>query len=162
MDGRYAMTPDEEDRRARALLAHLPAREPSLAFRRRLLAATRTAWPQPHRARQFAGMRSELAVSAGVLIGAAGLTLAPVALVVVAFFLDAGVVVKGLARGVVALVEWVSAGLSLWDLTARAASAAGTALVSPTGTLLIVAGVLTASLALAGLSRVLPGEQGEL
>ena len=108
------------------------------------------------------GVRSELAVSAGVLIGAAALTLAPVALLVVAFFLDAGVVVKGLARGCVVLVEWLSAGLSLWDLTARVAVAAGNAVASPTGTLLLIAGVLTASLALAGLSRVLPGEQGEL
>jgi hypothetical protein len=114
------------------------------------------------RLRERAGVRSELAVSAGVLIGAAALTLAPVALLVVAFVLDAGVVVKGLARGCVVLVEWLSAGLSLWDLTARVAVAAGNAVASPTGTLLLIAGVLTASLALAGLSRVLPGEQGEL
>jgi hypothetical protein len=40
--------------------------------------------------------------------------------------------------------------------------ATGNAVASPTGTLLLIAGVLTASLALAGLSRVLPGEQGEL
>jgi hypothetical protein len=155
------MTPEDQDRLARSLLAGLPRREPSAAFRRRLLAATRAEWPAM-RLRERAGVRSELAVSAGVLIGAAALTLAPVALLVVAFFLDAGVVVKGLARGCVVLVEWLSAGLSLWDLTARIAVAAGNAVASPTGTLLLIAGVLTASLALAGLSRVLPGEQGEL
>lgn len=153
---------DDEDRIARALLAGLPRREPSAAFRRRLLAATRAEWPVQVRVRERSGIRSELAVSAGVLMGAAALTLAPVALLVVAFLLDAGVVVKGLARGCVVLVEWLSAGLSLWDLTARVAITAGNAVASPTGTLLLVAGVLTASLALAGLSRVLPGEQGEL
>ena len=158
------MTPEDQDRFARALMAGLPRREPSAAFRRRLLAATRAEWPVSMRLRlrERTGVRSELAVSAGVLIGAAALTLAPVALLVVAFFLDAGVVVKGLARGCVVLVEWLSAGLSLWDLTARVAVAAGNAVASPTGTLLLIAGVLTASLALAGLSRVLPGEQGEL
>jgi hypothetical protein len=156
------MTPEDQDRFARALLAGLPRREPSAAFRRRLLAATRAEWPASRRLRERTGVRSELAVSAGVLIGAAALTLAPVALLVVAFYLDAGVVVKGLARGCVVLVEWQSAGLSLWDLTARVAVAAGNAVASPTGTLLLIAGVLTASLALAGLSRVLPGEQGEL
>ncbi len=156
------MTPEDQDRVARVLFSGLPRREPSVAFRRRLLAASRAEWPTPKRLRERAGVRSELAVSAGVLIGAAALTLAPVALLVVAFFLDAGVVVKGLARGCVVLVEWLSAGLSLWDLTARVAVAAGNAVASPTGTLLLIAGVLTASLALAGLSRVLPGEQGEL
>ena len=156
------MTPEDQDRVARALLSGLPRWEPSAAFRRRLLAATRAEWPTPMRLRERSVVRSELAVSAGVLIGAAALTLAPVALLVVAFFLDAGVVVKGLARGCVVLVEWLSAGLSLWDLTARVAVAAGNAVASPTGTLLLIAGVLTASLALAGLSRVLPGEQGEL
>ena len=156
------MTPEEQDRLARALIAGVPRREPSAAFRRRLLAATRAGWPVPGRFHERGGVRSELAVSAGVLLGAAALTLAPVALLVVAFFLDAGVVVKGLARGCVVLVEWLSAGLSLWDLTARVAVTAGNAVASPTGTLLLVAGVLTASLALAGLSRVLPGEQGEL
>jgi hypothetical protein len=155
------MTPEDQDRLARALLAGLPRRAPSAAFRSRLLAATRAEWPAM-RLRERTGVRSELAVSAGVLIGAAALTLAPVALLVVAFFLDAGVVVKGLARGCVVLVEWLSAGLSLWDLTARVAVATGNAVASPTGTLLLIAGVLTASLALAGLSRVLPGEQGEL
>ncbi len=156
------MTPEDQDRLARALIAGVPRREPSAAFRRRLLAATRSQWPVPGRFRERVGVRSELAVSAGVLLGAAALTLAPVALLAIAFFLDAGVVVKGLARGCVVLVEWLSAGLSLWDLTARVAVTAGNAVASPTGTLLLVAGVLTASLALAGLSRVLPGEQGEL
>lgn len=156
------MTPEDQDQVARVLLAGLPRREPPAAFRRRLLAATRAEWPVPGRLRRGAGVRSELALSAGVLIGAAALTLAPVALVVIAFFLDAGVVVKGLARGCVVLVEWLSAGLSLWDLTARVAVAAGNAVASPTGTLLVVGSVLTASLALAGLSRVLPGKQGEL
>jgi hypothetical protein len=156
------MTPEDQDRFVGALLAGVPRREPSAAFRRRLLAATRAEWPVRRPLRERAGVGSELAVSAGVLIGAAALTLAPVALLVVAFFLDAGVVVKGLARGCVVLVEWLSAGLSLWDLTARVAVAAGNAVASPTGTLLLIAGVLTASLALAGLSRVLPGEQGEL
>jgi hypothetical protein len=156
------MTPEDQDRLARALLAGLPRREPSAAFRRRLLAAARAEWPVAGGLRERTGVRSELAVSAGVLIGAAALTLAPVALLVIVFFLDAGVVVKGMARGCVMLVQWLSAGLSLWDLAARVAVATGNAVASPTGTLLLVAGVLTAALALAGLSRVLPGEQGEL
>jgi hypothetical protein len=153
---------DDDDRRARVLLAGIARREPSAAFRKRLLAATRTAWPGATRPPQWAGARTEMVLSAGVLLGAALLTLASVALVVVAFALDAGVVVKGLARGCVMLVEWVSAGLSLWDVTARAAVAAGNALATPTGTMFVVASVLTASLALAGLSRVLPGEQGDV
>jgi hypothetical protein len=150
---------DEDDRRTRALFSALERPEPSMAFRSRLVEATRPAWPAG--ARSWGTVRSELVLSAGVLVGAAMLTLAPAALVVMAFLLDAGVVVKGLAHGCVALVEWLSAGLSVWDVTARAATAAGAALVSPMGTVLLIASVLTASLALAGLSRVLPGEQGD-
>jgi hypothetical protein len=157
---RHLPDDDEDDRRTRALFSALERPEPSAAFRRRLLQMTRSAWPAP--ARSWGGVRSELVLSAGVLVGAAMLTLAPAALLVMAFLLDAGVLVKGLARGCVMLVEWVSAGFSMWDVTARAASAAGTALLSPMGTALLIAGVLTASLALAGLSRVLPGEQGDM
>src|SRR4029079_9251707 len=119
------MTPQDQDRVARALLSGLPRWEPSSAFRRRLLAATRAEWPTPMRLRERTGVRSALAGSArgvvaagggtagevwsGVWIAAAALTRAPVALLVVAFVLDAGVVVKGLARGCVVLVEWLSA-----------------------------------------------------
>lgn len=159
MDRRFG--DEEDDRRARALLSGLQRREASAGFETRLLAATRAAWPVAGLKRRES-FRSELALSASVLVGAAMLTLAPVALVVLAFLVDAGVLVKGLARGCVLLVDWVSAGFSVWDVTARAATAAGTALVSPTGTVLLLAGVLTASLALAGLSRILPGEQGDM
>jgi hypothetical protein len=62
----------------------------------------------------------------------------------------------------VLLVQWLSAGLSMWDVLARAARITGAAVASPIGTFILLGGVLTASLALAGLSRVLPGERGEL
>jgi hypothetical protein len=50
----------------------------------------------------------------------------------------------------------------MWDVLARAARITGAAVASPIGTFILLGGVLTASLALAGLSRVLPGERGEL
>ena len=56
----------------------------------------------------------------------------------------------------------MNAGVSFWDLLARMGYALGTAVASPTGTVMLLGGVLTASLALAGLSRVLPSEQGDV
>jgi hypothetical protein len=162
MARRHFFPSDDDERRLHGLMSALPQRMPSAAFRARLLAATRSTWPRRVEGRRWGGVRCDVAISASVLAGAAMLTLAPVALVVGVFVLDAGVAVKGLAHACVLLVEWLSAGLSLWDVVARAAAASGAALASPTGTLVLVGGVLTASLALAGLSRVLPGEQGDM
>jgi hypothetical protein len=150
-----------EEQRLHTLLRLVPRRAPSSDFSARLLAATRAAWPVPE-ARAWGTARSDLAISAGVVVGAALLTLAPIALIVVAFVLDASVVVGGVAHACVWMVEWFNAGLSLWDFTSRVARIAGAALVSPAGTFILLGGVLTASLALAGLSRVLPHEQGDL
>jgi hypothetical protein len=151
-----------DDDRLGALLAAVPRRAPSAAFGPRLLAATRQAWPAPSQIRQWAGVRSELVISAGVVAGAALLTLTPVAVVVGMLVFDAGAAVGGLARVCVLLVEWLNAGLSLWEVLARAGRVTGAAIGSPVGTGILLGGVLTASLALAGLSRVLPGEAGDV
>jgi hypothetical protein len=153
---------DHEDRALDALMAALPRRTASTDFSARLLAATRTAWPAGIETRFWNTARSELAVSAGVLVGAALLTLVPVVVVAAAFVFDANIVVGSVARACVLLVEWLSAGLSVWDVLARTARIVGAALASPVGTFMLLGGVLTASLALAGLSRVMPGKQGEL
>jgi hypothetical protein len=153
---------DREDEALGALMTAVPRRTPSPAFSSRLLAATRQAWPVGVDGRFWNSARSELAISAGVVVGAALLTLIPVALVAAAFIFDASIVVNGTARACVLLVQWLSAGLSLWDVLVRAARITAAAVASPIGTFILLGGVLTASLALAGLSRVLPGERGEL
>ena len=152
---------DADDRRLRALIATVPRRMPSAAFQARLLTATRAAWPVGARARDWT-VSSELVVSGGVVIGAALLALVPVAVVVAAFFVDAGVVLRALTRSCVLLAEWMNAGVSLWDLLARSSLVLGSAVASPGGTIVLLGGVLTASLALAGLSRVLPRQQGDV
>jgi hypothetical protein len=134
---------------------------PSTALQARLLAATRSAWPVAAEARDWV-VGSELVVSGGVVIGAALLALVPVVAVIAAFFLDAGIVIRGLTHGCVILVEWLNAGVSVWDLLARSSVVLGSALASPVGTVVLLGGVLTASLALAGLSRVLPRQQGDV
>jgi hypothetical protein len=153
---------DREEEALGVLMAALPKRTPSPAFSSRLLAATRQAWPTGAERRFWSSARSELAISAGVIGGAALLTLIPVALVAAAFIFDASIVVNGTARACVWLVQWLSAGLSMWDVMVRAARITAAAVASPIGTFILLGGVLTASLALAGLSRVLPGERGEL
>ena len=153
---------DREDEALSALMRALPRRVASPGFSSRLMAATRRAWPPGADGRFWNTARSELAISAGVVGGAAVLTLIPVALIAAAFIFDASIVVNGTARACVLLVQWLSAGLSMWDVLARAARITGAAVASPIGTFILLGGVLTASLALAGLSRVLPGERGEL
>jgi hypothetical protein len=153
---------DREEEALAVLMAALPKRTASAAFSSRLLAATRQAWPTGAEGRFWIAARSELAISAGVIGGAALLTLIPVVLVAAAFIFDASIVVNGTARACVLLVQWLSAGLSMWDVMARAARITAAAVASPIGTFFLLGGVLTASLALAGLSRVLPGERREL
>jgi hypothetical protein len=153
---------DREEEALNALMTALPRRVASPGFSSRLMAATWQAWPSGADGRFWNTARSELAISAGVVGGAAVLTLIPVALIAAAFIFDASIVVNGTARACVLLVQWLSAGLSMWDVLARAARITGAAVASPIGTFILLGGVLTASLALAGLSRVLPGERGEL
>jgi hypothetical protein len=153
---------DRNDQALGMLMTSLPRRMPSAAFSSRLMTATRQAWPAGADGRFWNTARSELAISAGVVGGAALLTLIPVAIIAAVFIFDASIVVNGTARACVLLVQWLSAGLSLWDVLARAARITAAAVASPIGTFILLGGVLTASLALAGLSRVLPGERGEL
>lgn len=148
---------DPSDRAWDAVLAHVPRRQPATGSTARLLAATRVAWPAPER-----GLRTELALSAGVVATAAGLTLAPVLLIVMLFVFDTGTAVESLARGVVWLVSWLTAGVSLWDVLGRVGRIAATAMTSPAGTMVLLGGILTAWLALAGLSRVMPMERGDV
>lgn len=143
------------------LLAGVPRRLPPADFTARLVQATRAAWPASPR-RRVAGVQPEMAVTAGVLTGAALLTLLPVGIVALFFVLDAGVIVGGLARFFVMAVDWLSAGMSMWDVLGRTGRLVGAAIASPTGTMVMVAGFLTASLALAALTRLLPNERGEL
>jgi hypothetical protein len=152
---------DDDDRRMRALFLAVPRRMPPTALQARLLAATRSAWPVAAEARDWV-VGSELVVSGGVVIGAALLAMVPVVAVVAAFFLDAGIVIRGLTHGCVLLVEWLNAGVSIWDVLARSSFVLGSAISSPSGTMVLLGGVLTASLALAGLSRVLPRQQGDV
>jgi hypothetical protein len=153
---------DRDEQALGRLMSVLPRRMASPEFSSRLMTATRQAWPAGADGRFWNTARSELAISAGVVGGAALLTLIPVVLVAAAFIFDVSIVVNGTARACVLLVQWLSAGLSLWDVLARAARITAAAIASPIGTFILLGGVLTASLALAGLSRVLPGERGEL
>jgi hypothetical protein len=150
---------DPAERAWHALLTRAPRREPPRDLQARLIAATRASWPDATSAVALSGVRTELAVTAGVLAGAAALTLAPVAVVAALFVFDASVVVESVARTCVWLVSWLSTGVSLWDVLARAGRVAATAMTSPAATLLLLGGTLTAWLALAGLSRLLPVER---
>jgi hypothetical protein len=59
-------------------------------------------------------------------------------------------------------VSWLTAGVSLWDVLGRAGRLTATAMTSPAGTMVLLGGILTAWLALAGLSRVMPVERGDV
>jgi hypothetical protein len=150
-------TERDADRQWQTLWRDVPRRAPSVAFSIRLMAATRPEWPRP-----AAGLRTEFAVTAGVIAAAAALTLAPVALVAALFFVDTGVIVGGIARACVWVVNWFSAGVSVWDVLGRLGRVAARAMTSSTGTVVLISGVLTAWLALAGLTRVLPAERRDL
>ena len=151
--------PDPGDRVERAwqsLMAEVPRRRPSADFTARLLAATRTEWPQR------AGMRAEVAVTAGVVAGAAALTLGPVLVIAALFVFDTGAAVEAVARSFVWLVGWLTAGVSIWEVFGRVGRIVATAMTSPAGTVVLIGGIFTAWLALAGLSRVMPIEQGDV
>ena len=137
-------------------MADVPRRGPSSLFSARLLESTRAYWPQARR------RHAEVAVTAGVVAGAAALTLTPVLIVAALFVIDTGAAVEGVARGFVWLVGWLTAGVSLWEVLGRAGRIAATAMASPAGTMVLIGGILTAWLALAGLSRVMPVEQGDV
>ena len=139
-------------------MAEVPRRGPSAAFSARLLESTRAYWPQARPQR----LQAEVAVTAGVVAGAAALTLTPVLIVAALFVFDTGAAVEGVARGFVWLVGWLTAGVSLWEVLGRAGRIAATAMASPAGTMVLIGGILTAWLALAGLSRVMPMEQGDV
>jgi len=150
---------DPADRAWQALMADVPRRGPSSAFSARLLESTRVHWPQ---AKTQTSLHAELAVTAGVVAGAAALTLAPVLVVAALFVFDTGAAVEGVARAFVWLVGWLTAGVSLWEVLGRVGRIAATAMASPAGTMVLIGGILTAWLALAGLSRVMPVEQGDV
>lgn len=150
---------DPADRAWQALLAEVPRREPSPAFSRRLLLATRVHWPEGASARP---LQTEMAVTAGVIAAAAAMTVAPVLVIAALFVFDTGVAVEGIARGFVWMVEWLTAGVSIWEVLARAGRIVATAMASPAGTMVLLGGILTAWLALAGLTRMMPGEQGDV
>ena len=140
-------------------MAEVPRRGPSSSFSARLLESTRVvlaAGQGPD------GLQAEVAVTAGVVAGAAALTLTPVLVVAALFVFDTGAAVEGVARGFVWLVGWLTAGVSLWEVLGRAGRIAATAMASPAGTMVLIGGILTAWLALAGLSRVMPVEQGDV
>ena len=129
---------------------------PSADFSTRLLAATQAHWPQP------AGLRADVAVTAGVIAAAAALTLGPVLIVAAFFVFDTSAAVEVVARGFVWLVEWLTAGVSIWEVLGRVGRLVGRAMASPTGTMVLIGGILTAWLALAGLTRVMPVERGDV
>jgi len=139
-------------------MVEVPRRGPSSLFSARLLESTRAYWPQARTQRR----QAEVAVTAGVVAGAAALTLTPVLIVAALFVFDTGTAVEGVARGFVWLVGWLTAGVSLWEVLGRAGRIVATAMASPAGTMVLIGGILTAWLALAGLSRVMPVEQGDV
>ena len=129
---------------------------PSADFSTRLLAATQAHWPQP------AGLRADVAVTAGVIAAAAALTLGPVLIVAAFFVFDTSAAVEVVARGFVWLVEWLTAGVSIWEVLGRMGRLVGRAMASPTGTMVLIGGILTAWLALAGLTLVMQVERGDV
>lgn len=140
-------------------MADVPRRLPTAAFSARLVEQTRPYWPM---AAADASLDAQFAVTAGVIVGAAALTLAPVLLIAALFVFDTGIAVEGIARGFVWLVGWLTAGVSMWEVIARVGRIAAAATASPAGTMVLIAGILTAWLALAGLTRVIPVEQGDV
>jgi hypothetical protein len=156
MSGRPRPPRDPEDRAWQALLAGVPRRRAPAEFSTRLLAATRAHWPEP------VSLRAEMAVTAGVIAAAAALTLGPVLIVAALFIFDTSRAVEAVARGFVWLVGWLTAGVSIWEVLGRAGRLVARAMASPTGTLVLIGGILTAWLALAGLTRVMPVEQGDV
>ena len=150
---------DAADLRWHTLLAGVSRREASRGFSNRLLRATRAEWPAAVPAE---GLRTEFAVTVGVIAGAAALTLAPVLVIAALFVFDTGAAVEGIARGFVWLVGWLTAGVSLWEIAGRVGRVAATAMTSPAGTMVLIGGILTACLALAGLTRVMPVERGDV
>ena len=128
-------------------------RSPGAGFEERVVSARRAT------ARVRVSRRSEVWVTAGLLLGALGLTAAPLAVVAGLFVVNPGRVIAALARACVGMAEWLNAGASVWGLLIRAGTAAGQAAVSPTGSILLTAALLVASMALVVLNRYLPAER---
>jgi len=144
---------DRADSALREAFATVPRRGPGAGFADRVIRARRVP------AMAGVGRPSELWVTAGLLLGALGLTAAPLAVIAGLFVVDPGRVVATLARACVGMAEWLNAGASIWGLLIRAGTAAGQAAVSPTGSMLLTAALLAASMALVVLNRYLPVER---
>ena len=143
---------DRADAALREAFAGVPRRSPAPGFQDRVLHASRLpAMP--------ASRRSEVWVTAGLLLGALGLTAAPLAVVGGLFVIDPGRVIAALARACVGIGEWLNAGASIWGVLIRAGGAVGQAAVSPAGSILLTAALLAASMALVVLNRYLPAER---
>lgn len=145
--------PERADRAMRTLFAAVPRRQPSAQLRERLLqtAVRRTAAP--------ARTGSERLVAMGVVAGALAMTLAPLSLIVLLFFVDAGRVVSAVARGCVWIAEWLSAGISIWAVLTRLGRALSFVVGTPSGSLAVTLALFAASTALIMLNRYLPAER---
>ncbi|HXE81278.1 MAG TPA: hypothetical protein VNK41_11035, partial [Vicinamibacterales bacterium] len=103
--------------------------------------------------------RSEIWVTASLLLGALALTAAPLTVVAGLFMIDPGRVIAGLARACVRIGEWLNTGASIWGVLIRAGAAVGEAALSPTVSIVLTAALLIASMALVVLNRYLPTER---
>lgn len=144
---------DRADSALREAFAAVPRRGPGAGFQDRVVRARR----RP----PFVAVtrRSEVWVSAGLLLGALALTAAPLAVVAGLFVVDPGRVIAALARASVGLGEWLNAGASIWGVLIRAGAAVGQAAVNPTASIVLTAALLIASMALVVLNRYLPVER---
>jgi hypothetical protein len=154
---------DEEaiDRAMRGLFTALPRELPPPGLSARIADATRLAWPSRVPVPTGGRARTDVAVTAGVLGGAAALTLMPAAVLIALLFFDAGALVTWLAHASVWAIEWMRAGVSVWNVLGNAGRVLQHVAESPAGTAVLLGGVLTASLALVGLNRLMPDERSE-
>jgi len=98
-------------------------------------------------------------VATGVVAGALAMTLAPVTLIVLLFFVDAGRMISAAARVCVWAVEWLSAGVSLWTVITRLGNALTLVVGTPSGSFAVTLALFAASTALVMLNRYLPAER---
>jgi hypothetical protein len=144
---------DSADRALRSLFAAVPRHQPSAQLHERLLQAALRRGPAAARA------GSERLVATGVVAGALAMTLAPVTLIVLLFFVDAGRMISAAARVCVWAAEWLSAGVSLWTVITRLGRALSIVVGTPSGSLTVTLALFAASTALIMLNRYLPAER---
>lgn len=144
---------ESADRALRSLFAAVPRHQPPAQLHERLLQTALRRSPA------VARTGSERLVATGVVAGALAMTLAPVSLIVLLFFVDAGRMISAAARVCVWAAEWLSAGVSLWTVITRLGRALTLVVGTPSGSLAVTLALFAASTALVMLNRYLPAER---